>query len=62
MAQTTDDKPVRVEHSEPEPTRPSWKMLVAAVAVFLAFEGASHWPQISTFAHLPQIEHSLGIG
>ena len=48
--------------SEPEPTRPTWKWLLAAVVVIVAIEASTHWSEVSAFAHLPQIEHSLGIG
>ena len=49
-------------NTEPEPTRPNWKWLLAVAIVVLSVEGASHWSEISEFAHLPQIGHSLGLG
>ena len=46
----------------PEPTRPNWKWLVGIVAVVVAVQVMNNWTDISTFAHLPQIEHMLGLG
>ncbi len=48
--------------TEPAPSRPNWKWLVAAAIVFLSVEAASHWQEVSEFAHLPQIGQALGIG
>jgi len=48
--------------SEPEPTRPTWKMLLVVAAAILVAEAAYHWSDISAFAHLPEIANSLGIG
>lgn len=46
---------------EPEPTRPTWKMLLFLVGAVLMAEAVYHWSDISAYAHLPQIEHSLGL-
>ncbi len=48
--------------SGPEPTRPNWKWLLAALVIFAAVEVTNNWTDISTIAHVPQIEHMLGIG
>tara|TARA_R110000787_G_scaffold26578_5_gene74262 strand:+ start:3553 stop:3717 length:165 start_codon:yes stop_codon:yes gene_type:complete len=48
--------------TEPAPTRPSWKGLIVFVAVIVAIEASINWPKVSSFAHLPQIKHFLGIG
>lgn len=46
---------------EPEPTRPNLKWLMIGLAAVVVIAAATHWPQVSAFAHLPEIEHSLGL-
>lgn len=51
----------RTPEPEPEPTRPTWKMALIAVAAILIGEAAYHWADISANAQIRQIEHFLGI-
>jgi hypothetical protein len=46
----------------PAPTRPNWKWLVVFVVAIVTIEVVTNWSDVSTFAHIPQIEHTLGIG
>ena len=46
----------------PEPTRPNWKWLLLFVVAIAAIEITTNWTDVSAFAHIPQIEHTLGIG
>lgn len=48
--------------SEPKPSRPTWKTLLLVAAAILVAEAAYNWSDISAFAHLPEITHSLGLG
>jgi len=50
------------QQSEPGPTRPTWKMALIVAVIILVAAAATHWDEVSAFAHLPEIEHSLGIG
>lgn len=48
--------------AEPTPSRPGWKTLIFVVCAILAIEATYNWSEVSEFAHLPQIAHSLGLG
>jgi hypothetical protein len=45
---------------EPQPSRPNWKWAVAAAAFIVVAEAASHWSEVSAYAHIPEIMHTLG--
>jgi len=47
---------------EPEPSRPNLKWLIVGAALLAVIEVGTNWPAVSSFAHLPQIAHALGIG
>lgn len=46
---------------EHAPSRPTWKTLLLVVCAIVAVEVAYNWSDISAFAHLPEIAHSLGL-
>jgi DNA-binding transcriptional regulator of glucitol operon len=41
------------------PTRPTWRMMLAALVVVAAAAAFLNWPQVSAFAHVSQIETEL---
>jgi hypothetical protein len=42
-------------------SRPSRFTLLIAVGVILGFAVIAYWPEISTFAHIPQFKQALGL-
>lgn len=44
-----------------EPTRPNARYITFALLVVLFAVLFSNWSSVSSFAHIPQIEHALGI-
>jgi len=51
----------KTPEAEPEPTRPTWNMVLLLVAALLVGEAAYHWSDISANAQVQQIEHFFGI-
>jgi DNA-binding transcriptional regulator of glucitol operon len=41
------------------PTRPTWRMMLAALAVVAVAAAFLNWRQVSVFAHVSQIETKL---
>jgi hypothetical protein len=41
------------------PSRPTWRMLVVALAVVAAAVAIMNWTQVSAFAHLGQVEAEI---
>lgn len=42
-------------NTEPEPSRPNLKWLVALVVVVVVVQVSTHWSEVSAFLHLPHI-------
>lgn len=47
---------------EPAPSRPNFKWLIVGVLFLAVIEIGTNWPAVSSFAHIPQIAHALGMG
>jgi hypothetical protein len=41
------------------PTRPTWRILLAAVAVVAVAVAMLNWTQVSAYAHISQIENEI---
>jgi hypothetical protein len=56
--------PVRSDYRDPSleypPTRPTVRLMLMALAVVCAGAIMLNWAQVSTFAHIAQIEHAIG--